>query len=71
MADVRQNKELTLTIYHYKVPGVGEGAQLCYLVKKGSGSREIFYDQIEGFEYQWGYNYTITVEQKNNKAQQS
>jgi len=68
MAGTRQNKELTLTISHYKVPGVGEGAQLCYLVKKGTGSKEIFYDQIEGFEYQWGYNYTITVEKKVNNA---
>jgi len=68
MAGTTQNNELVLTIYNYKVPGVGEGAQLCYLVKKGSGSKEIFYDQIEGFDYQWGYNYTIIVERKTNKA---
>ena len=56
-------KEMKLKIMHYKVPCMGESLQLCYLVSKNDGEPEYFYDAIEGFEYQWGYNYEIVVEQ--------
>ncbi len=53
--------DLLLNVYHYKVPGAGESVQLCYVIKKGNGEKEFMYDAIEGFDYQWGYNYTISV----------
>ncbi|WP_373512366.1 DUF4377 domain-containing protein [Persicitalea sp.] len=53
---------LRLKISHYRVPCQGEGVQLCYLVSKNGGETELFYDQIEGFAYEWGYNYEISVE---------
>ncbi|MPR36282.1 DUF4377 domain-containing protein [Salmonirosea aquatica] len=53
---------LRLTIAHYRVPCQGEGVQLCYLVSQKGGETEFFYDQIEGFVYEWGYNYEIVVE---------
>jgi hypothetical protein len=64
---VHQNnsgQELVLTILHYKVPCVGESIQLCFKVKKNGGDTEFFYDAIEGFTYEWGYNYTLLVEKK-------
>lgn len=62
MASENQAKEMKLTISHYKVPCSGESIQLCYLIKKDDGKTEFFHDEIEGFEYQWGYNYVIGVE---------
>lgn len=55
-------KEMKLKIMHYKVPCTGADLQLCYLVSKNGGEPEYFYDEIEGFEYQWGYNYELVVE---------
>ncbi|WP_373513158.1 DUF4377 domain-containing protein [Persicitalea sp.] len=57
-----QSEGLKLKIAHYRVPCQGEGVQLCYLVSKNGGETEFFYDQIEGFAYEWGYNYEIAVE---------
>ncbi|MCK6692717.1 MAG: DUF4377 domain-containing protein [Thermoanaerobaculia bacterium] len=58
-----KEKEMKLKIMHYKVPCTGADLQLCYLVSKDGGEAEYFYDEIEGFEYQWGYNYELLVEQ--------
>ena len=54
--------DLRLKVLHYRVPCQGVGVQLCYLVSKKGGETEFFYDPIEGFEYEWGYNYKIVVE---------
>lgn len=66
--DVHQVKELKketeLKVYHYKIPCMGESAQLCFKVERASGETEAFYDAIAGFDYEWGYNYTIVVEEK-------
>src|SRR5688572_26451379 len=62
------DNDMILTIYHYKVPCMGESIQLCFLIKKDNGEKEFFRDEIEGFEYQWGYNYTINVEKKTKKT---
>jgi hypothetical protein len=53
--------EMRLRVYHYKVPCVGESVQLCYRVEQQEGQPEYFYDAIEGFQYEWGYNYTLIV----------
>ncbi len=55
-------------ILHYRIPCQGEGVQLCYLVSRNGGETEFFYDQIEGFEYEWGYNYEIVVEKLKVEA---
>jgi hypothetical protein len=60
-------EEMMLIIYHYKVPCVGENVRLCYRVKKNNSEPQFFYDEIEGFDYEWGFNYTITVV-KSNKS---
>lgn len=57
-----KEKEMKLKIMHYKVPCMGADLQLCYLVSKDGGEPEYFYDEIEGFEYQWGYSYEVVVE---------
>lgn len=55
-------KTVTMTIQHYKVPCQGESVQLCYLVKmQGQADWEYCYDEIQGFEYEWGYVYTLEV----------
>jgi hypothetical protein len=59
---------ITLRVYHYKVPCVGENVQLCFKVEKQIGTAEYFYDAIEGFRYEWGYDYTIIVERKSLKT---
>ncbi len=56
------SEDLRWKITHYRVPCQGEGVQLCYLVSKNGGEAEYFYDQIEGFAYEWGYEYEIVVE---------
>lgn len=63
-AQLNESKEMKLKVYHYKVPCVGEGIQLCLFVSKNGGDPEYFYDEIEGFDYKWGYSYEISVEQK-------
>lgn len=55
-------KTETMTVQHYKVPCQGESVQLCYLVKmQGQADWEYSYDEIRGFEYEWGYVYTLEV----------
>ena len=53
--------EVELKIYHYKVPCMGEAAQLCFKIERPGGGPEAFYDAIAGFEYEWGYNYTLLL----------
>lgn len=53
---------MQLEIAHYKVPCSGEGVQLCFLVKKDDGEQAFFYEDIKGFNYKWGYNYSLSVE---------
>lgn len=62
MASESQAKEMKITIAHYKIPCSGESVQLCYLIKKNGGKTEFFHDEIEGFDYEWGFNYSIGVE---------
>ena len=58
----RPEKTETMTVQHYKVPCQGEFVQLCYLVKtQGQADWEYCYDVIQGFEYEWGYVYTLEV----------
>src|SRR3712207_5967634 len=59
---------MTLQVYHYKVPCVGESVQLCYKVKRENGKTELFYDPIEGFDYAWGYTYSIIVERTSRQT---
>lgn len=54
--------EVRLKISHYKVPCTGADLQLCLLVSTNGNDPEYFYDTIEGFEYEWGYDYEISVE---------
>lgn len=55
-------KNETMTVQHYKVPCQGESVQLCYLVKtQGQNDWEYFYDEIQGFDYEWGHVYTLEV----------
>lgn len=48
---------------HYKVPCTGAAPQLCMRVTELDGTAyELFYDQIEGFDYAWGHRYELEVE---------
>ena len=55
-------------VQHYKMPCVGEGPRLCYLVDRGQGQLEYFYDEIEGFEYRWGSSHEIKVASSTQPA---
>lgn len=54
----QQGDILTFQIEPYLEDCVGVAPQKCMVV-----NNELFYDQIEGFEYQEGTEYTITVRQ--------
>lgn len=60
--DVKQ--EINLFIQHYKMPCMAEGVQWCYIIKNKNGKNELFYDEIEGFQYQWGYSFVLLIEKK-------
>jgi len=54
---------LSFLIGPEKVDCIGEGPQLCYLIKEDiDGDWTNFYGEIDGFEYEPGYNYEILVE---------
>lgn len=54
---------ISLFIGPEKVDCVGEGPQLCYLVREEEGAEwSNFYGEIADFEYQVGYNYEVLVE---------
>lgn len=71
---VNSSDTLKLNLDHYKVPCSGESLQLCYLVSKNGSAPEYFYDEIEGFEFDWGFTYELLVHTKtvrNPKADAS
>lgn len=52
-----------MTIAARRVPCVGVGSRQCLQVRWDSGEPwEIFYDDIEGFAYQPGYEWVLSVE---------
>ena len=57
--------EAMLRVNYYRVQCMGEGLQSCYLVqqdqKVGTAEWNYFYGQIEGFEYEEGFIYTLKV----------
>lgn len=57
--------EKTLYIAPYMVECEGEGPQMCLLVKENPEDEyTYFYDQIEGFDYQEGFEYVIKVSEE-------
>ena len=53
----------TLYVASYKKDCEGVAGQSCYLIKENPGDEwELFYNEIEGFEYQAGKDYTLTIE---------
>jgi hypothetical protein len=44
---------------------MAENIRMCYRVSLNGGEPENFYEGIKGFEYQWGYNYEISVQRKS------
>lgn len=61
MAD-NQSQEMVLYVGPVLVDCEGEGPQKCMLVKEDpDGDYEFFYDQIEGFEHEEGFEYQLRV----------
>lgn len=57
------HKTKTLYVADYKKDCEGVGQQSCYLVKDNPEDEwRLFYSEIEGFEYEAGKVYTLTVE---------
>lgn len=55
-------EEITLFVGPEKVPCVGEGPMECYQVKDTpDGEWRLFYNQIEGFQWEPGYNYELRL----------
>lgn len=54
---------MTLYVGPNREPCVGVGPQVCLQVKETpDGEYQLFYDNIEGFDYEPGYEYELTVE---------
>lgn len=55
-------QEETLQIEPYKTVCEGVGVQSCLLSQEaGSMQKSLEYEEIEGFDYQWGHRYSIRV----------
>ncbi|SDR65241.1 DUF4377 domain-containing protein [Christiangramia echinicola] len=58
-----------MRINHFRQTAVGEGQCLVYLVQEGgeigANNWNFFYDEIEGFDYELGYIYTIKARKIN------
>lgn len=62
MARAQAPASKTLWVAHYRVDCVGVGPQKCLLIKEEQYSPwELFYGQIEGFDYVEGYGYELRV----------
>ena len=54
--------EKTFYLAPYMMECEGEGPQMCMLVKENPDEEHTyFYDRIEGFDYEEGYEYIIKV----------
>ena len=52
----------SLFVKHHKSECLGVGPQLCMLVRSTEQDEwGLFYDGIEGFEFEWGYNYELLI----------
>lgn len=51
----------TLTVAATRTLCVGMTTQFCYQVTDENGETTLFYDAIDGFEYQWGYETRLRV----------
>ncbi|MCA9869300.1 MAG: META domain-containing protein [Anaerolineae bacterium] len=57
------SETITLYVGPNREPCVGVAPQICYQVKDTpDGEYTLFYDEIDGFEYEPGYDYELTVE---------
>lgn len=60
-----QEKEMsmdTIRVKHHLVPCIGSNPQLClYILKSGSEEWEHLFETIEGFTFNWGYEYLLRV----------
>ena len=58
-----------MRINHFRQTAVGEGRYLVYLVQEedeiGNNDWNYLYEEIQGFDYELGYIYTITVRKIN------
>jgi uncharacterized protein YraI/heat shock protein HslJ len=55
-------EQVTLFVGPQRVPCEGEGPQECYQVKETPDDEwQLFYDEIEGFEWEFGYEYELLV----------
>ena len=62
MARAQAPASKTLWVAHYRVDCLGVGPQKCLLIKEEQYSPwELFYGQIEGFDYVEGYGYELRV----------
>jgi hypothetical protein len=51
-----------IEVNHYRQSCSGMSAQLCYLTRDvGEADWSYFYDGIDGFEFEWGHSYRLTV----------
>lgn len=55
----------TLVVQHHRAECQGVALSLCLLVREpGDTNFGFFYGSIEGFVYQWGYLYTLKVDER-------
>ena len=67
----KETSEIELRVNHFKQSAVGLDPTLVYLVQEGDevGTEDwtYLYNNIIGFDYEWGYVYDLMVERRNIK----
>ncbi len=59
-------KSVTLTVASQQVDCQGEGIQKCLLIKREKQKDwEYFYNEIEGFTYESGFEYVLEIEEES------
>jgi len=53
--------ESTIEVEFFRDGCVGEGGRLCLQVMFDGADRENFFDEIDGFNFEWGYRYTLHI----------
>ena len=66
-----QPRELSVDVNYYRNGCVGEAGQLCLQMRDSNNQLTNFYDPIDGFTYEWGYQYRLRIRETaiNNPPQ--
>ena len=66
--DASENPAIEIYVNYYLNLCDAEGRQFCLQIKEGDEKEwKNIFGRIEGFEYEWGYNYKLEITKEKNK----